>query len=270
MATYAIGDVQGCYKTLRYLLKTISFDPKHDHLWLVGDVVNRGMGSLAVLDYLYDIQDRCEIVLGNHDLHLIAVFAGTTSLNPEDTFMDILEHDNADTLCTWLRKQPLLHYDNQFNALMTHAGLYPLWDLDTAKRLAEEVETVLRGRDYKSFLSVLYGNEPSLWNENLTGYNRDRFIVNAFTRMRVMNSNGHLELDYKGRVEDCPPGLMPWFKLPSLLDHNTRIIFGHWAQCVLPIPYQNLYQLDTGCAWGRQLTALRLEDNTVFAVESVE
>jgi bis(5'-nucleosyl)-tetraphosphatase (symmetrical) len=169
MATYAIGDVQGCYKTLRYLLKTISFDARHDHLWLVGDVVNRGPDSLAVLDSLYHIQNRVTIVLGNHDLHLLAVFAGTTSLNPEDTFVDILEHNSANVLCTWLRKQPLLHYDNQFNAVMTHAGLYPLWNLDTAKHLAEEVETVLRGKDYKSFLSVLYGNEPSLWNEALTG-----------------------------------------------------------------------------------------------------
>ncbi len=270
MATYAIGDVQGCYKTLCYLLKVIAFDPKHDHLWLVGDVVNRGLGSLAVLNFLYHIQDRVTIVLGNHDLHLLAVFAGTTSLNPEDTFMDILEHDNADTLCTWLRKRPLLHYDNQFNALMTHAGLYPLWDLKTAQLLAKEVETVLRSDNYKSFLNVLYGNEPSLWHETLKSDDRARFIINAFTRMRVMNSNGNLELDYKGSIEDCPPGRMPWFKLPSLLDRNTRIIFGHWAQCVLPIPYQNVYLLDTGCAWGRQLTALRLEDDKVFTVENHE
>jgi bis(5'-nucleosyl)-tetraphosphatase (symmetrical) len=270
MATYAIGDVQGCYKTLRYLLKTISFDPKDDHLWLVGDVINRGMDSLAVLNYLYDIQDRCVIVLGNHDLHLIAVFAGVAPLRKADTFSDILEDDNANLFCTWLRQRPLLHYDNHFNAVMTHAGIYPLWDLYTAQRLAREVEMLLRDDDYKSFLSVLYGNEPNLWREALKEYDRARFIVNAFTRMRVMNSNGHLELDYNGTLEDCPPELMPWFKLPSLLDHNTRIIFGHWAQAVLSIPYQNLYQLDTGCAWGRQLTALRLEDDTVFAVENQE
>src|SRR3990167_6149663 len=183
MATYAIGDVQGCYKTLRYLLKTIHFDPKHDHLWLVGDVINRGLGSLAVLNYLYDIQDRCAIVLGNHDLHLVAVFAGVASLKKADTFSDILEDDKADLLCTWLRQRPLLHYDSHFNAVMTHAGIYPLWDLKAAQRLALEVETLLCSDDYKSFLSVLYGNEPSLWNETLTGYDRARFIVNAFTRM---------------------------------------------------------------------------------------
>jgi bis(5'-nucleosyl)-tetraphosphatase (symmetrical) len=270
MTTYAIGDVQGCYKTLRYLLKTISFDPKHDYLWLVGDVINRGPSSLAVLNYLYDIQDRCAVVLGNHDLHLIAVFAGVAPLKKADTFSDILEDDRADLLCTWLRQRPLLHYDDSLNAVMTHAGIYPLWDLKTAQRLALEVEMLLRGDDYKPFLSVLYGNEPSLWNEALKGTDRARFIVNAFTRMRVMNSNGHLELDYKGPVEDCPDGLMPWFKLPSLLDQEIRLIFGHWAQCVLPIPYHNFYQLDTGCAWGRQLTALRLEDNAVFSVENQE
>ncbi|MCD6045939.1 MAG: bis(5-nucleosyl)-tetraphosphatase, symmetrical [Gammaproteobacteria bacterium] len=270
MATYAIGDIQGCYKTLSYLLKTIAFNPKHDRLWLVGDVINRGMGSLAVLNYLYDIQDRCVLVLGNHDLHLIAVFAGVAPLKKADTFSDILEHAKANLLCTWLRVQPLLHYDHALNAVMTHAGIYPLWALNTAQRLAQEVEALLRHEDHKSFLKVLYGNEPSLWNENLKGYDRARFIVNAFTRMRVMRSDGHLELDYKGSVENCPNGLLPWFKLPSLFNQNTRVIFGHWAQCILPIPYQNLYLIDTGCVWGRQLTALRLEDGKVFAVESQE
>jgi bis(5'-nucleosyl)-tetraphosphatase (symmetrical) len=236
----------------------------------VGDVINRGPDSLAVLHYLYDIQDSCTVVLGNHDLHLLAVFAGVAPLKKADTFSDILEHDKASALCTWLRQRPLLHYDDSFNAVMTHAGIYPLWDLATAQCLAQEVETLLRCEEYKPFLSVLYGNEPSLWNEALTGYDRARFIVNAFTRMRVMNRNGHLELDYKGSIENCPQGLMPWFQLPSLIHHSTRILFGHWAQCVLPIPYHNFYQLDTGCVWGRQLTALRLEDNSVFSVENHE
>ncbi len=268
MATYALGDVQGCYQSLRSLFSEIQFNPKQDYLWLVGDVVNRGLGSLAVLNTLYHLQDRVTLVLGNHDLHLLAVFAETAPLNPEDTFMDVLEHDNANLLCTWLKEQPLLHYDSQFNALMTHAGLYPLWDLNTAQGLAQEVETLLRSDTYTSFLSSLYGNEPSLWNAQLTGYDRARFIVNALTRMRVMHSNGQLELEYKGNLDNCPEDLFPWFKLPSLLESNTRLIFGHWAQCVLPIPYQNLYQLDTGCAWGQRLTALRLDDGKVFSVHS--
>lgn len=270
MATYAIGDIQGCYKTLRALLHEIHFNPQHDNLWLVGDVINRGMGSLAVLQYLYDIQDRITLVLGNHDLHLIAVASNAAPLKKADTFSDILDDPKAELLCTWLRQQPLLHYDHHYNALMTHAGLYPLWDLATAQGLAREVENLLQGDQYVDFLKVLYGNEPNLWHKNLSGFERARFIVNALTRMRVVSPEGHLELNYAGDLTHCPAGFLPWFQLPSLLDPKTRIIFGHWAQCVLPIPYQNLYQLDTGCVWGKQLTALRLEDDRVFGVESQE
>ncbi len=270
MATYAIGDVQGCYKTLRYLLKHIQFNPTQDRLWFVGDVINRGQGSLAVLHYLYHIQDRISLVLGNHDLHLLAVANGVAPLKKTDTFQDVLNDPQSDMLCTWLRQQPLLHYDPHYKALMTHAGLYPLWDLHTAQKVAQEVETLLRSQDHLAFLNVLYGNQPAVWNENLSGFDRARFIVNAFTRMRVLNREGHLNLEYKDDLEHCPSGFFPWFELPSQVDSNTRLIFGHWARCVLPIPHQNLYQLDTGCAWGNQLTALRLEDDRVFQVDSQE
>ncbi|MBY0378250.1 MAG: symmetrical bis(5'-nucleosyl)-tetraphosphatase [Gammaproteobacteria bacterium] len=270
MATYAIGDIQGCYKTLRHLLNEIHFNSQYDRLWLVGDIINRGLGSLAVLQYLYNIQDHVTLVLGNHDLHLIAVAAGVAPLKKTDTFQDILEDPQADRLCTWLRRQPLLHYDSHYDALMTHAGLYPLWDLKTAQGLAREVENLLQGKDYLDFLKVLYGNQPDVWNENLQGFDRGRFIVNALTRMRVVSADGQLELDYKDDLEHCPPDFLPWFQLPLLIKPQTRLIFGHWAQCRLPIPYQNLYQLDTGCAWGRQLTALRLEDERVFRVENRE
>ncbi len=270
MATYAIGDIQGCYKTLRYLLTEIHFNPQHDRLWLVGDVINRGMGSLAVLQYLYDLQDRITLVLGNHDLHFLAVAANVAPLKKTDTFHDILEYSEMDRLCAWLRQQPLLHYDSHYDALMTHAGLYPLWDLATAQSLAQEVKSLLQGKEYVDFLKVLYGNQPDRWNENLEGFDRGRFIVNALTRMRVVSTDGRLELDYKDDLEHCPSGYLPWFQLPLLIEPRTRLIFGHWAQCILPIPYQNFYQLDTGCAWGRQLTALRLEDERVWRVENQE
>jgi bis(5'-nucleosyl)-tetraphosphatase (symmetrical) len=270
MATYVIGDIQGCYKTLRALLKHCHFNPEHDHLWLVGDIINRGSGSLEVLLFLHDLKDRVSMVLGNHDLHLLAVFAGLAPLKKGDTLEPILNHREAETLYTWLRYQPLLHHDIQLNAVMTHAGLYPLWDLTIATRLAQEVEALLQSDHYIEFFKVLYGNHPDTWQEELTGFDRARFIVNAFTRMRVVNPQGQLELNYKGALQQIPNGYSPWFEFPVQLPSNTRLLFGHWAQCVLPLPYNNLFLLDTGCVWGRQLTAVRLEDEKIFCIESQE
>ncbi len=270
MATYVIGDIQGCYKTLRALLKLCHFNPSQDRLWLVGDVVNRGKGSLEVLLFLHDLKESVTLVLGNHDLHLLAVFAELASLKKGDTLEEILNHPEAEMLCTWLRHQPLLYHDIQFNTVMTHAGLYPLWDLTTATRLAQEVESLLQSDHYIDFLKVLYGNHPDNWHDSLTGFDRARFIINAFTRMRIVNPQGQLEFGYKGTLEKIPHGYRPWFEFPLQLPHNTRLLFGHWAQCILPLPYHNLFLLDTGCVWGRQLTAMRLEDEKIFCVESQE
>ncbi len=263
MATYAIGDVQGCFEPLQRLLDKIRFDPVEDSLWLVGDLVNRGPDSLAVLRFVYSLGDTAVTVLGNHDLHLLAVADGYERLKRDDTLEEVLRAEDREELLDWLRHRPLMHFES--GVVLVHAGLLPSWTVSRALELAGEVETVLRGASYRSFLGSMYGNLPDRGNESLRGSDRLRAIVNAMTRLRVCTVEGTMEFNHKGRPKSMPPGYLPWFEVPGRRSEDSTVVFGHWSSLGL-LRRPNLYCLDTGCLWGRHLTALRLEDRRLYQV----
>lgn len=258
--TYAIGDVQGCCDALLRLLEKIRFDPAADRLWFVGDLVNRGPQSLEVLRLVRGLGDRAVCVLGNHDLHLIARWQNRhRHRNACDTLSPILEADDGDELCHWLRRRPLLHHDPKLDWLMLHAGLPPQWDITTAMRLAGEVEQVLRGDGFTAFLDHMYGDQPTRWDERLAGWERLRFAVNCFTRLRFCSRSGHIDLRHKGAPGENQNDLLPWYAHPDRRSANQRIVFGHWSTLGLYRGH-NVHAIDTGCLWGGALTALRLEN----------
>lgn len=267
MSTYAIGDIQGCFSELQKLLEKIHFDPAKDNLWFTGDLVNRGLQSLEVLRFVKQLGDQHVTVLGNHDLHLLAVFYGLRQVSQHDTLSSILTAPDKDELIDWLRQKPLLHYDKKLKFVMSHAGLAPFWTIDKARQLALEVEHVLASHDPAHFLSHLYGNEPDYWRDDLSGMDRLRCIINYLTRMRFCHRDGRLELSYKGEIASKPKDLLPWFDVPGRVNVNDKIIFGHWAALNGKTPAANLYALDTGCVWGNCLTALCLEDEKRYSVK---
>ena len=263
MATYAIGDIQGCYAEFQQLLEQIRFDPAQDRLWLVGDLVNRGPDSLQVLRFVKSLGDKAITVLGNHDLHLLAVAEGTAELHRSDTLDEILAAPDRDELLFWLRQQRLLYAEGDY--VLVHAGLLPQWSVKQAANLAHEVENALRGDDYATFLSRMYGNNPHNWDNDLDGYKRLRVIVNAFTRMRICTPQGELEFKFKGEIERIPAGYLPWFEVPERKSRKVTVIFGHWSALGLKVT-PNVIALDTGCLWGGPMTAIRLEDRQLFQV----
>lgn len=224
MATYLIGDVHGCYDELVALLHQVDFNPEQDTLWLTGDLVARGPWSLDVLRYVKSLGDSVRLVLGNHDLHLLAVFAGISRNKPKDRLTPLLEAPDADTLLNWLRRQPLLQVDEEKKLVMAHAGITPQWDLQTAKDCARDVEAVLSSDSYPFFLDAMYGDMPNNWTPELTGLARLRFITNAFTRMRYCFPNGQLDMYSKESPEDAPAPLKPWF---AILDRSVKPIALH-------------------------------------------
>lgn len=262
MATYAVGDLQGCYQEFRGLLEKINFGPT-DKLLLAGDLVNRGPHSLETLRFIRGFSDQCEIVLGNHDLHLLAIVIGGHGTQKSDTFDSLLKADEIEELADWLLRQRLMFSEEELNVVMVHAGLYPEWDLKTARELASEVELVFKGQGEISPLVLfknLYGNEPRTWSNDLRGIERLRFIINCFTRMRMLTKNGALNFDYKGPLEESPNHLIPWFRYESFnKTRDTKILFGHWASLEGETGDTNYIALDTGCVWGRRLTAYCLE-----------
>ncbi|CAG0951672.1 bis(5'-nucleosyl)-tetraphosphatase (symmetrical) [Methylophilaceae bacterium] len=261
MATYAIGDIQGCFHSFQNLLKRFGFNAEHDRLWLVGDIINRGAGSLEMLRWAYEHQHALVMVLGNHDLHALAVAEGHVPQHRNDTLQPILDAADADQLLAWLRQQPLLHREHGY--LMVHAGLLPQWSVEQAVELAAEVAAVLRGSHYRDFLSQMYGNQPNQWHEFLQGIDRLRLITNAMTRLRVCTPDGQMEFKFTGELQDVPAGYQPWFDLPARRSRNAVIICGHWSALGLQ-QRPDLYALDTGCVWGGKLTAMRLEDRAIF------
>lgn len=266
MANYVIGDIQGCFSEFKALLDQIQFKPSHDRLWFTGDLVNRGPQSLAVLRFIKNLENPI-IVLGNHDLHLLAVANGSAALRPDDTLEEILAAPDRDILCDWLRQQPLLYHDSVLNYTLVHAGIPPQWTLKQALSHAQEVEKVLKSSHYQELLAHLYGDTPAQWEENLTGWPRLRLIINYFTRLRFCDANGALELKTKGKPDHLPSAdFLPWFKIPSPAHHNLKIIFGHWAALEGNTGVPNIFALDTGCVWGKSLTAMRLEDEARFSV----
>ena len=266
MSTYAIGDIQGCYTELQRLLEHINFDPASDTLWFVGDLVNRGPDSLAVLRFVKSLGKQAISVLGNHDLHTLAVAHGHLKYHRNDNIDDVLHAEDCDELMHWLRHLPLLHHDAELDFTMLHAGLPPQWNLATAQACAREVEAVLQGPDYVHFLEHMYGNEPASWDESLEGIERLRFITNCFSRLRYCDPQGKLALEEKGKPGKQPAGLLPWFDVPDRKSIDIRIVFGHWST-LGTVESDTVYAIDTGCLWGGTLTALRLEDCHAFSID---
>ncbi len=258
MALYAIGDLQGCAAEFDALLRKLRFRPSRDKLWLVGDLVNRGPDSLAVLRRVIGLGRSVVSVLGNHDLHLLATVAGRRELSPADTFHDVLEAPDAADLIDWLRRRPLLHYDARARRVLVHAGIPPVWTVPEARAQAREIEALLRGRRWRAALRAMYGNEPSAWSSKLDREERRRYTINALTRMRYCDRRGRLDLSHSGPPGTQPKGLLPWFDVPKRRSANAHIVFGHWAALGL-LRRADVTALDTGCGWGNSLTAVRLD-----------
>lgn len=263
MATYAIGDLQGCFDPLQELLAEIGFSDTRDRLWLVGDLVNRGPQSLEILRFVKSLGERAISVLGNHDLHLLMVAEGRARQHSKDTLGAILNAPDRDELLTWLRGLPLMHADGEY--AMVHAGLLPSWSVGMALALAREAEHALQGSDWRALMAQMYGNQPDQWDDALTGYDRLRVIINAMTRLRICAPDGRMEFSHKGGIEDIPPGYLPWFAVPGRKSANATVICGHWSALGL-LAEKTLLALDSGCLWGRRLSAVRLEDRRIYQV----
>lgn len=257
MATYAIGDVQGCFDELRRLLDEVKFS-EGDRLWFVGDLVNRGPKSLQVLRFVQGLGDRAVTVLGNHDLHLVTQLEGFERPRKDDTFQDVLAAPDAKRLVDWLRQRPMMHAEGDY--AMVHAGLLPQWTVEKAVALGNEVEAALRGPDYRAFLAHMYGSKPGEWSDRLAGWDRLRVIVNAMTRLRFCTRQGRMEFHAKGKRP--PAGYSAWFDFRH--DAQT-VVCGHWSALGLKLT-DRLAALDSGCVWGGALSALRLEDRALFQV----
>lgn len=258
MATFAVGDVQGCLDDLLRLLERMNFDPEEDQLWFTGDLVNRGPKSAETLRFVRGLGDGAISVLGNHDLHLLAVAEGFQAEKPKDTLRGVLDAPDAAELLEWLRHRPMAHYDRELGYLLVHAGLPPQWDLDTALACAREVENALRGPDWRALLRDMYGNEPARWSPELAGLPRLRFIINALTRIRFCTATGELDFTHKGPPGSQPPQLLPWFRVPGRKSADIDVLFGHWST-LRDAKTPRAWALDSGCLWGGKLTALRLD-----------
>ena len=272
MSTYAIGDIQGCYTELQNLLNEINFNEKNDQLWFAGDLVNRGPKSLQTLRFIKSLGASAKIVLGNHDLHLIAASKNIRPISNKDTIKEILIADDADELINWLKSRPLLLTDTDLGFTMVHAGIAPQWSLDAAKNFAKECESILQNEKIDDFLMHMYGDTPNIWSDSIEGYARQRFIINCFTRIRFCTINGTLDLDVKVAPGSQKKSLIPWYALPNRKTIDNKIIFGHWSTIHLGTENNfkkyNVYPIDTGCLWGGQLTAMRLDDEKIFSVTS--
>jgi bis(5'-nucleosyl)-tetraphosphatase (symmetrical) len=263
MAIYAIGDVQGCYKALSKLLTKIDFDPSRDRLWFTGDLVNRGPSSADVIRLVMRLGDSAISVLGNHDLHLLAVAAGMATPESEGALDDVLLAPDRDGLLSWLSRRPLLHFDPIANFVLVHGGLHPAWDMQTALACAREAEAVIQSTSAEDFYRHMYGDKPRRWRADLTGWDRIRFIVNVLTRARYCTADGEMDYRAKGAIGSQPAGLVPWFDVPDRQFAGPTVIFGHWSDLGL-WRQPGVIGLDTGCVWGRQLTAVRLGRDLEF------
>ncbi|MFT2110717.1 symmetrical bis(5'-nucleosyl)-tetraphosphatase [Marinomonas sp. 2405UD68-3] len=265
MATYAIGDLQGCLTPLLKLLDIIQYNPDQDQLWFAGDLINRGPESLATLRFIYSLRDKVKVVLGNHDLHLLALSRGFGRLKRSDTLKEILNAPDRDQLLDWLQSQPLCHFDKELNTVMVHAGIPPCWNLEQALQHSKEVESTLKSDHADDFFSIMYGNKSHKWDDSLTGMERLRVIVNYLTRMRFCTDSGRLDLKSKEGPSTALANYAPWFSYPSKLPQDCQVVFGHWAALEGKVNYPNIHALDTGCVWGGSLTAIRLDDRLLFS-----
>lgn len=265
MATYAIGDLQGCYSAFRRLLDLCAFDPAVDRLWLVGDLVNRGPESLEALRFVSRLGAAATVVLGNHDLYLLMLRAGLKPRDSDDTLAPLLAAPDRDELLDWLTGRPLLHVEGRH--VLVHAGLLPQWTVPKARALAAEVENALTGKDARKFLLHLIGSRPDHWENGLKGWGRLRVIVNAFTRMRFCTGDGRMVMRAKGPPDKAPEGTLPWFALPGRASRDHTIVCGHWSALGF-YREEGLIALDSGYVWGGKLTALRIEDDRVFQIRA--
>jgi len=265
-ATYAIGDVQGCFDDLLRLLEKLDFDFNKDRLWFTGDLVNRGPNSLEILRFVKGLGSGAITVLGNHDLYLLAVASGAVWAKRKDTINEILDAPDCEELLFWLRHQPLLHHDPRLGFTLIHAGLAPGWDLAQAQACSQELEMVLQNFNYEDFFNHMAGDKPRRWRDELEGWDRLRFIANCFTRLRYCDRRGRLIMDYK-KVRHGKGDVLPWFKVPGRASTGLPIIFGHWAKLnIKPGKVPGIFPLDSGCAHRGRFTALRLEDGRVFRI----
>ncbi len=265
MPLYAIGDIQGCHAEFCQLLDVIGFSPRDDRLWLVGDLVNRGPGSLAVLREVMALGDAAVTVLGNHDFHLLTVAAGHRKPHRSDTLDDVLAAPDRDALLTWLASRPLVVAEG--NHVLVHAGLLPSWTVQQALALSGEVQAMLASARAHEFLGVLYGDEPRRWSDDLAGFDRLRVIVNACTRLRFCRADDSMELREKRGPAHVPEGYLPWFAHPSRRSAAATIVCGHWSTLDLKLA-PNVLMLDSGCLWGGTLTGVRLPDRRIYQVPS--
>ena len=267
MATWAIGDLQGCYDATRRLLDRLAFDPARDRLWFCGDLVNRGGESLETLRLVHSLREHSSVVLGNHDLSLVAI----GERRPEDQrrvnpdLQRVLFADDARELLDWLRQLPLVHADRELGWLMVHAGLAPKWTTQMAEKHAREVEQRLRGDQYRRLLKNMYGDRPA-WSPRLNGIDRERAIINIFTRMRYCSPRGRIAFEEKGAPGTQQPGLYPWYETPGKAQRDLKIVCGHWSTLGLFIGH-GVHAIDTGAVWGGKLTALRLDTDELQIVQ---
>lgn len=263
MTRYAVGDVQGCHEELRALLKRLDFSLDRDRLWLVGDLVNRGPGSLEVLRLVRSLADNAVVVLGNHDLHLLAVVMGNRRKRRSDTFDDVLHAPDRDVLLEWLLTRPLAHLDLSAVTgsadLMVHAGVVPQWTVETTLVLAREVESALQ-REPGTVFASMYGDEPDCWSDTLSGAARLRFVINVLTRIRVCTVDGQIDLRLKGKPPAADSPFQPWFDWDRRASRDARVIFGHWSALGF-VRRHGVVGLDSGCVWGGSLTALDLDSD---------
>lgn len=273
MSTYVVGDIQGCYKPLKKLLRKVKFSQTRDKLWCVGDLVNRGPHSLDTLRFLQDIDGSTELVLGNHDLHFIAINESCAPARTKDTLGKLLAARDCQQLSDWLRHKPLAHYASvdtnagPKNFLMVHAGVAPHWSLQKTLNLAAEVEYALKDSSYRDFLRHMYGNTPTRWHDKLKGLDRLRVITNYLTRIRFCDEIGDLQLTAKEGLGTAPRGYKPWYQYEKITPEAT-ILFGHWAALDGRTNRKQVFAMDTGYAWGRELTMMRLEDQQQYSISN--
>lgn len=267
MATYAIGDVHGCFKTLQKLLRKIQYDSRHDRLWFVGDLVNRGPRSLAVLRWAVEQGDRIVAVLGNHDLHLLGRAAHVSAPKRRDSLAEVLEAPDRDDLLDWLRRRPLLHREGDH--LLVHAGLFPAWTPERAGELARETEAVLRNGDSGELVASNDRKQDERWDETLPAVERPRVALAGFAKIRTVDANGRMCASFSGPPDAAPEGCRPWFADPDRRSRGVTVVFGHWAALGL-FRDDGLAGLDSGCAWGRELTALRIDDGKLIQQHVVD
>jgi len=269
MSTYIIGDLHGCLKPLKKLLKKIQYNPKHDHLWFVGDLINRGPDTLATLRYVKALGNNVVALLGNHDLHFLAVKNGVRKPSGKDTFQALLAAPDSDELEHWLRHRPLLHHDKEKNTVMVHAGIPPSWNLKRAKKQAAKLQDELRGKDYRQFLKAVFSNTPDHWRDADTPLRRRRYSANALTRMRYCWIDGSLDFTYSGQPSNRPSGLSAWYDVPCREPITEQIVFGHWAAHPAIAP-AGIVPIDRGCVYGGQLVAYVLEEKRCVWVNGVQ